>query len=346
MKTIMFKSNLRQALKVILCLASTVGLASILIACNSSGTGTDSSIDTSDIFVSDDDSAGSLSISLGNSSITIANTGNFSVSLRDVNGAPVSGVRISCDTEAGLALIEPNTGVFLTDSFGNASGVIGCEGPGSFQIGCRAPLGFGRRIFATVKCSGEAPIGFTGFDGAGGGGLGGGVADDGSDTGTDFDVRLTGISFFDDGTTSGTTSIDVVQDICEVQDDGDIIYEPFFDTTVQFTVENNSTEIIRFTSYRYRVFNFDLNGNTHTSPRLNFIGEASAVAGGGGTGTFTALFADADSGGKTFFNRTSTIGQQGFLNIEVTLFGTTSAGESMSISARTALSFDNFNRCS
>lgn len=314
-----------------------------IYSCNSSGTGDDGVTDSSSIFVSDDDTAGSLSMSVNNSSIAIANTSSFSVSLRDVNGSPVPNVRISCDTEAGLALIEPSTGIFLTDSFGSSSGVVGCEASGSFQLACRGPIGFGRRIFTTVKCSGVAPVGFTGFDGAGGGGLGGGAADDGSDSGSAFDVRLTSLQFFDDGGANATTSIDVLQGVCGTAPD--LTAEPFFDTTAQFTIENNSTEIVRFTSYRYTVFNFDLNGNRHTSPVINFIGETSAIAGGGATATFTALFADADSGAKNFFGRTSPIGQQGFLNIEFTLLGETSAGEAISVNARTALSFDNFNGC-
>ncbi len=329
----------RKSLLSIMSLLLTIGLVT---GCDSGSTNGGGDSGKDDQFVADGDTVGTISISVNDSQLAVGETSSFSVQVKDANGGAVSDTRISCDTEVGLALVEPTTGSEMTDGFGGMSGVVGCEAPGSFRMGCRLPVGGNLRKFTTVKCSGTAPAGFTGFPGAGGGGLGGGVDTSGDDGDDSFGLRLVGITFSEVDAVS-TTSLDTIQGICE-DDTG----EPFTDTTVHFVLQNNSNEIVRITNYTYTVANFDGNGNSHTSPTLTFIGEADSLDADGGRGTFSALFADATSVGPTnkrFFGRNESISDFGFKNITFNISGVTSGGKSVSISGRTAASFDNFNNC-
>lgn len=147
-----------------------------------------------------------------------------------------------------------------------------------------------------------------------------------------------------------TTSIDSTFDTdCDndgVADDP----ETFTDTTVTFTVENNSTQIVRITDYRYLVQDFGLGGSYET-PWISLIGEqGSSLDSEGGSAAFSALFMDAHQGSKRYFGRTDSVADygedgEGFKNITFSLRGTTSAGEPITLTARTAISVDNFNNC-
>ncbi|RIL12175.1 MAG: hypothetical protein DCC75_00895, partial [Proteobacteria bacterium] len=143
-------------------------------------------------FVATDDAAGGLTLTVDQTTLSISEVSGFSVDVFDASGDPVAGLEIACDTEQGLAIVEPNTGFELTDSSGHMSGKVGCESPGSYQMACRLPIGGNKRKFETIRCSGDIPTGFSGFPGAAGGTLGvgtggGGSADqgDGGAGGTD-----------------------------------------------------------------------------------------------------------------------------------------------------------------
>jgi hypothetical protein len=164
-----------------------------LCACSGGGD-TDGGSGADQLYLGDqyvaDDSAGTISLSVDSTSIPVAGTSNFSVAVRDAQGAPVPGLKIACDSEAGVAVIEPATGLEITSSSGSISGVIGCELPGSFQFACRLPIGANKRKMVTIKCTGTVPAGFSGFAGAGGGGLGtGGVGDDGEPDGNTDEIQ-------------------------------------------------------------------------------------------------------------------------------------------------------------
>ncbi|MCB0336466.1 MAG: hypothetical protein KDD62_09170 [Bdellovibrionales bacterium] len=321
----------------LLCLVPAIG-------CNSSSTGGAISPDEDAPFVADDTNSGSFNLEIKNRIVPVGDTTKFVAEVRDLAGNPVPNIRVSCDTEQGLALIEPSTGVSLTDDYGNISGVIGCEVPASLRVACRLPLGFGARAFASIRCEGEIPAGFTGFPESGGGSLGGGVdtAEDEGDSSLAF--RITSIDVVDDGSNPGT-SIDIVQIAdCDSETDGNQV-EPFFDTTVTFTIQNDSNELVVFNSYRYTVSNFDGAGSSYTTPLIRFLGSNLSVDSDGGEGTATALFLDASGSGKRFFGRSDTISSAGFKNVRFTVFGETSSGESVEITSSTALSFDGFDRC-
>ena len=263
----------------------------------------------------------------------------FRVYVRDASGIGEAGVRVTCDTEDGLALIEPTSGIAQTDGNGELSGKVGCENPGSFVIACRSGSP-AARVSETVICEGARPSGFTGFPGAGGGGLGGGS----SDNDTTSRVRVSSVSVSDDGSVdSNTTSIDIVQSGCN-NGSGTVTPEPFFDTLVKFSIVNNTTSIIKISSMQYRISS-PAGGTAATSGKLNLTGSAAqAVDGNGGTGTVASLLFDASGTGKAVY-RGPQITTAGFKNIVFTLFGENELGEKFTIKTSTSLSFDNFNRC-
>lgn len=322
-------------------LVGLLALPFVFAACNGGKTSGGGDSGKEGQFVSTDSTSGTIALSVKSTSLPIGGTAGFFATVKDVNGAPVNGLRIACDSEVGLALIEPTTGFELTDGFGNMSGVVGCEAPGSFQLACRLPVGGNKRQFATIICTGDVPSDFTGFPGAGGGGLGGGV-DTTDSQDDDFSVRISGINFYDSGnTTSATTSIDTSQGTCGTSDP-----EPFFDSMVGFELVNNTSSVVRIESFTYTVANFDGAGNSYTSSRIFFLGEAKSVDPNGGATEVVGLFIEATSGGaKRFFGRSDTITSLGFKNITFNVRGITSAGETVNITATAAVSFNSFNRC-
>lgn len=319
-----------------------LGLATISIVatgCDSGKTDGGGPSGKEDQFVSNESTTGSIGLSISNTSFSVGNTSGFFATVRDSNGAPVSGIRIACDTEQGLALIEPTTGFEITDGFGNVSGVVGCERPGSYQMACRLPVGGNKREFGSVICTGDIPSGFTGFPGAGGGGLGGG-SDPSANDGTSTAV-ISGVNFYDGGSlSSSSSSVDITQGLC---DDGS--GEPFFDTSVGFNITNNTKDTITITSYRYTVSNFDGAGGSHTSPSLSLNNQVMVDANGGSSEVF-ALLLDANGSGKRFFGRTENISSEGFRNFSFRVSGTTGNGDSITLTAGNSASLGTFDRCS
>lgn len=323
--------------------------AAMLFGCDSSKTSDASDPDIGSAFVASEENVGSISLSVGSKSVGVGATTTYAVRVRNADGAPVQSIRVACDTEQGLAIIEPTSGFEMTDSFGNMSGVVGCEAPGSFQIGCRLPIGANKRKFESIVCTGDVPTGFAGFPDAAGGGLGGGVAVIEDDD--DFAVRITSILFTD--ANKQTTSIDSTMDLdCDNDTDTPADIEFFTDTTVAFQVENNSSNIVRITEYKYLVADFGLGGSYET-PWISLIGEqgSQTIDSDGDSATFTALFLDAHEGSKRYFGRDDKVSDygesgEGFKNITFTLRGENSAGETITLKAKTAISIDDFNNCS
>ncbi len=304
-----------------------------------------------DVFVSDETTTGSLSIEVQESTITVGETAGFLVYVKDSDGHPVSNINVACDSERGLAIIEPTTGYELTDSDGAMSGRIGCEAPGSFQLVCRVSVGANRRKFVGVKCTGDIPSGFNGFPGAAGGGLGGGVAQDG-DGG---DAAIVAMGFEDDGSgnpgsPSSNASVDISQDDDCDGDGTTVDPERFYDTYVNLEVENNLTEDIRFSYLTYSVRNVDGQGTVFQSKQIGLTSNSSSSVGGNGgsTGIMVPIFAAAQ-GGK-FVGDPSGVGiritQRGFRTVSVTLYGQTASGKRVELTARATASFGDYNRCS
>ena len=309
-----------------------------VLGCNSSGTGGGGPADSGSQFVASADQVGTITLSVSKNPLGVAETSSFSVRVRDQSGNPVPQIKISCDSEQELAVIEPTTGVEMTDSYGHMSGVVGCEAAGSFQLGCRLPVGANKRAFVSIKCVGDVPAGFTGWPNAAGGSLGGGVDTTGDDSGG-FATRVTEITFVDQGGDDSTNTIDVLQDECP-----DESAEPFFDTQVSLTVINNSNEDVDFFEYSYVVKNFNGSGADFQSGRLAIAG--APVTANGGEGSYVDLFLRANGGHKYFYNnQVISPKMYGFKNIEITLYGVDSNGESVTAFGKTSVSFNDYNNC-
>ena len=94
--------------------------------------------------VSDGGSGSTLTIS-ATGPIPVGSTIPFTVTAIDPNGAPLAFIRISCESESGIAILEPSRGGGAFESTGSAgvmSGVLGGLTPGSYVLECRGPEGF------------------------------------------------------------------------------------------------------------------------------------------------------------------------------------------------------------
>ena len=333
------KAMLRTKTSLTVFIASLLVLGLVLGGCKRSSTEQSDDDFAGSEFVSTEDAAGGLRISVNTTSIPVAGTTGFGVQVFDANGVGVPNVRVLCDSERGVAILEPTSGSSLTDSSGFMSGVIGCEIEGSFQFGCRLPLGGNKRKFENILCQGDTPGGFTGFPGSAGGGLGGGVVE----AGDEGDIRINEIGFLDGDSAIPGFQIDITQDFCDPP--ANTQTEPFGDTSIQATIVNDTNQIIRLTSLTYSVANFDGVGGTYTQPTpIRFLGEVTLPA-DGGQATINALVFDASGGGKRFADNATFITAPGIRNVTITISGTNGAGERISVTARTAVSFDNFDLC-
>ncbi len=322
-----------------------VGVAGLLTSClgggdTDGGKAGDETFDGSQ-FVGE--GAGTIDVVVTETQLQVSDVSGFRVRIRDASGRPVPLTRVSCDSELGVAIIEPNTGVEITDANGEISGVLGCAAPGSYQFGCRMPIAGSKRDFETIRCAGPVPSGFDGFDGAGGGTLGTGGAgdfDDGGTSGNDNEngITITSVKLSDRGSTATTTSsIDTSQNGDCDNDNTTSDPEPFFDTQISFTVQNNSNSTITFSSYRYSI------SGVVNSGSLAFT--SSPLVEPGKVTTLTSLFAKASGGSKFFYDSDVAIGSIGFKNITVTLIGVNDSGEEVRITGRTVASFDNYDNC-
>ena len=296
-----------------------------------------------------DDSAGTLSLDLVSSEIAVGSVAGFRATARDGSGAPIQAIRITCDTEEGLAIVEPTSGSEITDSNGSISGLVGCGAPGSLQLGCRVA---NKRQFRTVKCTGDVPSGFAGFAGAAGGGLGGGVqtVDDGGPGGSDPEtgVRITKVEILDGGADAADVNvIDISLSACVPV----TTKEPFSDAKIKIAIQNNFNSSVELLGYSYTIV--DVNGGTadFESDRLSFIGvgEAKQVGPGGDAVSVESFFANArSSGDKVFYGSSTAIDPStgvGFRNVKIKVFARTDAGDDFTISASTSISLGSINRC-
>ena len=298
-----------------------------------------------DVFVSADGVTGKIEITVPDR-VAVGSTDNFSAKVTDVDGAAVPAIQVSCDSERGIAIIEPTTGTELTDSFGGISGVVGCRFPGSFQFGCRLPIGANKRKFKTIHCEGDIPSGFSGFPDAAGGGIGTGgvsVGDDGEPGGDGIDgVRVASLEVFD-VSTNATFGVDV-EATADCNGDGTADDpEPFVQNLVCATLENNNNQQVEIVNMRFTVDNVDGTGTgDYTSPNIRTGVEVDP---NGGTVEVCAPFTSFNSSGdKVFVGRTTEIAEL-FRNITFRYSVRNQSGDTGSVSIGTGIDFQNFNNC-
>lgn len=314
--------------------SAMLGAGALFIGCNGQTDGGKAASEdfTDTEFVANESTVGSLTLS-ADSSIPVASTGNFSVQVRDASGGPVRNIRIICDSEEGIAILEPTSATELTDSFGGMSGVIGCEAPGSYQFGCRLPSGGNLRKFVSVNCTGDVPDGFDGFEGSSGGSVGGGSVDD------DFSLRITDITFTDAGTGVETTSVDVTRNSsCATTSEP----EPWGDHSFEVDLVNDTESDLKVTSVTYSI------------PGVGTIGPvgldtAKNVSSNGGEATITGRLADTlisgSSSSKVFHGSNTTITAIGFKQVTFTFTGKNSNGDTFEATTKVGINFVNVDNC-
>ncbi len=130
--------------------------------------------------VSDGGFGATLTIELddGSNEIAVGEKKGFRVTALDPLGQPLARRRVFCESEKGIAIIEPSSGGVAfehTNLEGKLSGVLGGAEPGSYLLECRLEEGFNLVARKSLKITGSVPVGFNGFPGAAGGNLGGGT---------------------------------------------------------------------------------------------------------------------------------------------------------------------------
>ena len=302
-------------------------------------------------FVADESSTGKLVVDVNSDSFGVGDTEGFSVKVTDVTGRPVANLRISCDSEQGLAIVEPNTGSELTDENGQMSGRVGCAAPGSHLFGCRLPLSGQARKLMRIVCEGPTPENFTGFPNAAGGGLGGGVGapgNGGQPGGALTDVNIKQLIFRDDGTEVSTKSIDVFQaSDCDGEDET-FDPEPFFDTEFTASFQNDSNSTVKIVSYRITVDNATGDGTaTYRSPSFAV---GTVIPPNGGIGSAFGILARAGSvsseTNKHFVGSSSDIPSLITRSVTVSFVIEDSEGNQTTKSLSVVLAFGNYDRCS
>ncbi len=333
---------------------STVGVlcAAALVGCTSGSTDGGSAADEDfgdGVFVADESSVGSLRLEVKEEVLDVADTAGFEVTVRDVNGQPVPNLELSCDSEAGLAIIEPNTGREHTDDGGKMSGRYGCVAEGSHLFGCRLPLSGQRRRFATIKCSGPVPANFTGFPNAGGGGLGGGVGSPGNGGqggGASLeDVNLLSITYRDGGNESTKNIDNSLNEDCDNDGNGSggtIDPEPFTDTFFTVKIQNDSNANVNLVSYRVTVP--EATGDSSATYRSGSYALNSPISPNGGTLEIEGILATGSGGSKQFVGSSSNAPDM-VRSVTVSFLLRDENGNEATKSLSTVLSFADYNNC-
>ncbi len=306
--------------------------AFILAGCSGGGdTGNHTDNPSDGTFVATPETVGTFVLQVNNANPNVGEVVGFFAGAKNTRGEGVQGIEIYCDSEKGVALIEPTTGHEMTDSIGAISGKFGCETPGSYQLMCRMATGAFLRKAVTIRCSGPIPADFTGFPDAGGGTLGGGG---GSKDGTTAINSIT----FDDGTITGTQSIDIQQNPNCGTDLANPTPEAFGDTMVHITITNSSASTITVPSYTFSV------GSSFQSSVIALGGESMTVA-PGASATFTSVFAYQNNTAKYFSGEDAPISVSGVQNVEIAVQVISADGNTYELLGEVALKFANIDRC-
>ena len=160
--------------------------------------------------------------------------------------------------------------------------------------------------------------------------------------------RITAIDFLDSGETSadasGSHSVDVVKGTCG--DAPSTTPEPFYDTLVRLQVRNDYLMKVRLSRVRYTLSNPYGSGGRFTSSKLS-PAQGFEVDARGGTAKVLSFFLDASGAAKRYAGGSTNIpADLGFRNVTFRITGRTTAGRTVTASARASVSLDDHNRCS
>lgn len=335
----MSTSKLSRAAKGISLLLSLAFVS--LIGCTGSNTdggkAANTASNTFPQFVSDGGAGSTLLINVP-TTIATGSTAGFSVTATDPTGAPLAFVRIFCETELGLALLEPSsggTGFESTNGNGLMSGLLGGLTPGSYIIECRAPQGFNLVVRASVKVVGDVPEGFGGFPGAAGGNLGGGLlVDQTEDPSANGSVFISSVTFTDAG---GETAFGPIDTFLTTDCDGDSTTsdpEPFTFTNFTVKITNDSLEDVSIETATIALTGL---GSTSTQSVTALIPANSSAS-------FTGLLITFSGGSQVLVGTGASI-VSGDFSVLTTITGTTESGSSITLTDNSTLSFAPVNNC-
>ncbi|MBP9837162.1 MAG: hypothetical protein KBC84_00460 [Proteobacteria bacterium] len=290
--------------------------------------------------VSDGGFGSTLRISLEGGAETIPTAGRvgFFVDALDPNGQPLADRRVFCESEKGIAILEPSkNGVAFehTSSSGRLSGVLGGVTPGSFLLECRLEQGANVVAREHFKVIGDVPAGFAGFPGAAGGNLGGGVIVDNPNTDDEGDVAVTSILFLTNG---GTTADIGLIDIHRTTLCSDNNPEPYTFDNYQLTFKNPLLETVTIDSVTITIAGTGLS----VTKSIGVTVPASTDA-----QTYVGLFDDNPNGGSTKYlaGDTSSPLPTGTYNVSFEVEGTTANGVGFSTSTSTSVTFAFVDNC-
>lgn len=301
-----------------------------LMACNQGDTGA-GNVGTGTQYVSDGSAGATLTLDVAKT-LLVGDTTGFVVTATDPRGQPLPFIRIFCDSEKGISIIEPSAGGVgfeSTSATGHMSGVIGGLLRGSYLFECRGPEGSNLVVRESIVIGGEVPANFNGFPGASGGNLGGGSL-------SQAGVQVRAITFTDAGGEAPSGPIDTVQTLdCDPVTAGNQV-EPFTFTNYKVTVQNDTELRVLIQSVHFSIR--DSNGSETGTLTVNVPIDAKSTADVIGV-LITFL------GGQSFAGTNDPV-EDGTWSVTVDLTGVTQNGENFQFSANTVLSFDNVNNCS
>lgn len=300
--------------------------------------------------ISDGGFGAKLSITLddGTNEIETAGQKGFLVTATDPNGLPLAQRRVFCESEKGLAIIEPSSGGVAfehTNLDGKMSGVLGGVTPGSFMLECRLEEGFNLIARKHFRISGAVPPGFNGFIGAAGGNLGGGVIvpNPNAQVG-DVETIEIGFSVLGEAAEINPGLIDLSGDT-DCSNDGSTTtddVEPYgFDQTV-IHLKNPLSEAVTVDEVVVTI-------NNATDPEAT-LGVSTVVPALTDDQEIAIAFSDfPNSNGIKFLAGLPGVAANQFIagtyNVTFTVNGETASGEDFSTSASTAVTFAHIDRC-
>ena len=326
-------------------LTGAIALAA-LSGCNQGdtdgGQGNDS-LGVGDHPVSDGGFGAKLTIDIVDEPIPVAERRGFFVTATDPSGLPLAFRRVFCDSEKGIAILEPSNGGVAfehTGPDGRMSGVLGGVHKGSFMMECRLEEGFNLVARKSTKVVGEVPPGFGGFPGAAGGNLGGGlIVDDPNNN----DDRILSVAFNGQGLTNDpngpidiSRSFNCDNDATPNENAADI--EPFTFDEFVITVQNDRLEDVTISSVDFSVVQA---GVTVDAPAQG----TNIVIPAGGTGTVVGSFTQGSGSGKIFAGTSTTL-VNGTVPVTFQVTGATNSGsESFTLEATVNVLLGDVDNC-
>ena len=271
----------------------------------------------------------------------------FRVKVTDPQGAPLQFVRVFCDTEQGVAIIEPSrNGVALesTNRNGYVSGSIGGVTPGSYVMECRAQSGFNLVDKTTIRVTGTVLAGFQGFPGAAGGNLGGGrVIDQTPDVDDGNGIRISAVSVSDASSAAGVAAgpLDVSRNGCRDTAVPPVCTsEPFVFNTFTLTIKNDTATNVFINTVEVRQGSRTVVSAQGVPTEVKQSGQTANITGILTTGINCSESKCFNTGGTN--NLSIGLGTRNYTFI---ITGTSEAGNSFEVTRAAAIQFDNVNNC-